>query len=70
MQNNGGSKKKAKTGKGKTEDMPPKHIAQTTTGRKETKLKGQSNVSFNNFCWPKEKQVWLWELIKAVQFRT
>jgi hypothetical protein len=34
MRNNGGSKKKAKTGKGKTEDMPPKHIAQTTTGEK------------------------------------
>ena len=32
--NNGGSKKKAKTGKGKTEDMPPKHIAQTMTGEK------------------------------------
>jgi hypothetical protein len=34
MRNNGGSKKKAKTGKDKTEDMPPKHIAQTTTGEK------------------------------------
>jgi hypothetical protein len=34
MRNNGESKKKAKTGKGKTEDMPPKHIAQTTTGEK------------------------------------
>ena len=34
MKNNAGCKKKAKTGKGKTEDMPPKHIAQTTTGEK------------------------------------
>ena len=34
MQNSGGSKKKAKTGNGKTEDMPQKHIAQTTTGEK------------------------------------
>ena len=39
MQNNGGSKKKAKTGKGKTEDMPPKHIAQTTTGEKRQSWK-------------------------------
>lgn len=39
MQNNGGSKKKAKTGKGKTEDMPPKHIAQTTTGEKRQNWK-------------------------------
>lgn len=44
MRNNGGSKKKAKTGKGKTEDMPPKHIAQTTTGEKEIELEGQSDV--------------------------
>ena len=39
MQNNGGSKKKAKTGKGKTEDIPPKHIAQTTTGEKRQNWK-------------------------------
>ena len=39
MRNNGGSKKKAKTGKGKTEDMPPKHIAQTTTGEKRQSWK-------------------------------
>ena len=39
MRNNGGSKKKAKTGKGKTEDMPPKHIAQTTTGEKRQNWK-------------------------------
>ena len=41
MRNNGGSKKKAKTGKGKTEDMPPKHIAQTTTGEKRQNWKGK-----------------------------
>jgi hypothetical protein len=39
MRNNGGSKKKAKTGKGKTEDMPPKHIAQTMTGEKRQSWK-------------------------------
>ena len=39
MPNNGGSKKKAKTGKGKTEDMPPKHIAQTTTSEKRQNWK-------------------------------
>ena len=39
MRNNGGSKKKAKTGKSKTEDMPPKHIAQTTTGEKRQSWK-------------------------------
>ena len=35
MRNNGGSKKKSKTEKGKTKDMPPKHIAQTTTSKKK-----------------------------------
>ena len=39
MHNNGRSKKKAKTEKGKTEDMPPKHIAQTTTGEKRQNWK-------------------------------
>ena len=39
MRNNGESKKKAKTGKGKTKDIPPKHIAQTTTGEKRQSWK-------------------------------
>ena len=39
MRNNGGSKKKAKTGKGKSKDIPPKFIAQTTTGEKRQSQK-------------------------------
>ncbi len=34
MRNDGGSKKKAKTGKGKSKNIPSKFIAQTMTGEK------------------------------------
>lgn len=65
MRNNGESKKKAKTGKGKTEDMPPKHIAQTTTGEKRQGWKDKV-MSPLTILLAKRKTGMLWELIKAV----